>query len=79
MATKKKSPSFEEQLTRLDVIVRQLEQGEASLEASMELFSEGTTLLKNCTQLLDKAEQKVVKLKKGVDEAPEAVPFTEEV
>ena len=78
MATKKTSPSFEEQLTRLDAIVRQLEQGEVSLEASMELFTEGTTLLKNCTQLLDKAEQRVAKLKKGPDGAPEAMPFTEE-
>lgn len=78
MATKKQSLTFEEQLTRLDAIVCQLEQGEAALEESMDLFVEGTALLRGCTQLLDKAEQKVAKLKKGSDEAPETLPFVEE-
>ena len=44
MATKKTSPSFEEQLTRLDAIVRQLEQGNVPLEASLKLFHGGSLM-----------------------------------
>lgn len=76
MATKKLT--FEQQLARLDEIVCQLEKGEASLEESLALFEEGSGLLQGCTRLLDKAEQKVVKLRKGADGAPEELPFAVE-
>jgi exodeoxyribonuclease VII small subunit len=39
-----------------------LERGEAPLEQSLALFEEGSKLLRQCTGLLDKAEQKVSKL-----------------
>lgn len=68
-------PSFEESLNRLDMIVRQLEKGEAPLAQSLELFEEGTSLIKNCTRMLDEAEQKVVKLRKSPDGSPEELPF----
>ena len=76
MATKKLT--FEQQLARLDEIVCQLEKGEASLEESLALFEEGSGLLKGCTRLLDRAEQKVVKLRMGADGAPEELPFAVE-
>ena len=44
MAQKKKT--FEEAIGRLDEIVRTLERGDAPLEQSLELFSEGTELIK---------------------------------
>lgn len=73
MATKKLS--FEEAMARLEEIVTAMEQGEVPLEQSLALFTEGTTLLKQCTSLLDKAEQQVTNLTRGGDGAPVEVPF----
>ena len=44
----------------------------------MSLFEEGTGLIKFCSKLLDTAEQKVVRLQKGADGAPEELPFDAE-
>ena len=76
MAAKK--PSFEESLTRLDEIVRHLEKGDLPLGDSLSLFEEGTKLLSACSKMLDEAEQKVVKLRKGADRQPEELPFEDE-
>ena len=65
MAEKKKT--FEQAMTRLEEIVALLEKGEAPLEESLKLFEEGTGLMKQCSTLLDKAEQKVTKLTAGAD------------
>lgn len=73
-----KKLSFEQSMARLEEIVSQLEQGEAPLEQSIALFEEGTKLIAGCSQLLDKAEQKVIKLSKGPDGAPVGEPFESE-
>ena len=65
-----KKISFEEAMEKLDAIVKVLEKGDAPLEKSLDMFTEGTELIKYCTQVLDKAEQKVVKLRKGADGEP---------
>ncbi len=70
--------NFEQSLKRLDEIVKSLEKGDVSLSESMNLFEEGTTLIKNCGKLLDEAEQKVVMLKKGADGEPVELPFDAE-
>ena len=77
MAAKK--PSFEQALSRLDEIVRHLEKGDLPLSESMDLFEEGTGLLNQCGKMLDEAEQRVVKLRKGPDREPEELPFEDEV
>lgn len=75
MPPKKQTISFEEALARLDEIVRKLESGELLLSDSLALYEEGTGLIKTCSKLLDQAEQKVVKLKKGPDRAPIELEF----
>ena len=70
--------SFEQALKRIDEIVKHLERGDAALEQSLALFEEGTALIRNCGKMLDEAEQKVVKLRKGEDGAPIELPFDEE-
>ena len=70
--------SFEESMKRLDEIVAGLEKGEVTLQNSMALFAEGTELIRRCGELLDTAEQQVVRLKKGADGAPEELPFDAE-
>lgn len=54
-----KEMKFEEALSRLGEVVRILENGEASLDESITLFEEGIKLSKQCTALLENAEQKV--------------------
>ena len=66
----KKSQSFEQSITRLDEIVRQLEQGNVPLEDALKLFQEGTGLVDTCSKLLDQAELEVVKLMKTAEGTP---------
>ena len=70
--------TFESQMARLEEIVRLLERGEAPLNESMKLFEEGTKLGNACRKELDTAEQKVVKLSKGPDDAPVEHDFAAE-
>lgn len=73
-----KKIKFEEAMARLEEIVSLLERGEAPLDELLALFEEGTKLMRKCTQLLDKAEQKVALLKVGSEGQPVEVPFDSE-
>jgi exodeoxyribonuclease VII small subunit len=73
-----KKLSFEESVSRLDEIVRHLESGDLPLSESLAMFEEGTKLITQCSKMLDAAEQKVVKLKKGPDREPVELPFEDE-
>lgn len=73
-----KELSFEQSLSRLDEIVRHLEKGDMPLSESLALYEEGTGLIKQCSKMLDDAEQKVAKLKKGPDREPIELPFEDE-
>lgn len=70
-----KKPTFEEAMARLETIVTQLERGDVPLEEAMTLFEEGTALMKQCSQALDKAEQKVAKLLPAPDGSPVEEPM----
>ena len=78
MASKKQTLSFEQSLSRLEEIVRHLENGDLPLNDSLALYEEGTGLIAACSKMLDEAEQKVVKLKKGPDRSPIETDFEEE-
>ncbi len=75
---KEDNRSFEQSLARLDEIVRHLEKGDLPLNDSLSLFEEGTGLIRRCGAMLDEAEQKVVKLRKGPDRQPQELPFEDE-
>ena len=66
----KKEMTFEESLARLDAIVKQMEQGNVPLADALGLFSEGTSLIKTCGEMLDRAEMQVVQLTKSADGTP---------
>ena len=63
------SMQFEAAVARLEEIVRAMEQGDLPLEQSLQLFEEGTGLVKSCNQLLSQAELKIAQLMKGADGA----------
>ena len=54
---RKKEPSFEEALARLEQIVGEMEQGELNLQDLVMRYSEGVTLANQCTQSLSRAEK----------------------
>ena len=51
--------TFEENMQRLELIVRKMEHGDVPLEESLKLFQEGTKLVQDCGKLLDEAELQV--------------------
>lgn len=70
--------TFEENLQRLEQIVRAMERGEAPLEESLKLFQEGTELVRACGKLLDEAQLQVKKVMTAADGTPVLEDFTDE-
>ena len=62
--------TFEENMLRLEQIVRAMERGDVPLEESLKLFREGTCLIQNCSKLLDEAEMQVKLITAGADGNP---------
>ena len=73
-----KNATFEQNMQRLEQIVRSLERGDAPLEESLKLFEEGTALVRSCGRLLDEAELQVKKVMVGPDGGPVEGAFTDE-
>lgn len=67
MKCMKKSERFEELLKELEMTVNKLEEGNLSLEDSLEAFEKGIKLSKKCKRILDSTEQKVNILIKSED------------
>jgi exodeoxyribonuclease VII small subunit len=68
--------TFEEALSELEQIVRDLEDGQTGLEESLARYERGVGLLKRCYGQLRQAEQRILLLS-GVDEQgrPVVHPF----
>jgi len=59
--------SFEQALARLEQLVTAIEQGEVTLEESIDKYAEGVELVKKCRAILDRAEKKIQLLGRGDD------------
>lgn len=66
----KKEKSLEEAFAELDGMLLKLADKEVSLEESFEVYTEGTKLLKYCSEKLDKVEKKMLVMNEegGLDE-----------
>jgi|GEM_PF-1823944 len=51
--------TFEEGIQRLELLVRQLERGELTLEQSLACFEEGIGLVKQCQTQLERTAEKI--------------------
>ena len=51
--------NFENDIKRLEEIIRKLETGVAPLDELLVLYEEGNKLVKYCNEMLDSAEQRV--------------------
>ena len=73
-----KNQSFEQNMARLEQIVRAMERGDVALEESLKLFQEGTELVRNCNKLLDDAQLQVKKILTAPDGSPVEEDFADE-
>lgn len=73
-----KNPTFEENMLKLEQIVRAMERGDVPLEESLKMFREGTALVQTCSKLLDEAELQVAKIATAADGSPVEVDFAYE-
>jgi exodeoxyribonuclease VII small subunit len=73
----KESPEFqfETALAELESLVETLEQGELSLEQSLQQFERGVKLTRACQQALKSAEQRVDMLVSGAEDS-ETEPYS---
>ena len=73
-----KNQSFEQNMARLEQIVRAMERGDVALEESLKLFQEGTELVRSCSKLLDEAQLQVRKIMTAPDGSPVEEEFIDE-
>ena len=71
--------TFEENMQRLEQIVRAMERGDVPLEESLKLFQEGTELVRCCGKLLDEAQLQVKKILTDVNGNPIEEDFPHEL
>lgn len=64
MAVKKEELSFEESLKNLEIIVKDLENGNVALDDAINKFNEAMKLAKVCNDKLTSAEENVNKILK---------------
>ena len=70
--------TFEENMQRLEQIVRAMERGDVALEESLKLFQEGTELVRSCGKLLDDAQMQVKKIMTDANGNPVEEDFADE-
>ena len=74
----KKKRTFEDDLKRLEELVRSLEQNELTLEESLAAFEEGSELGDALMKELNRAQERVAKLVKSEQGEFELKPFDED-
>ncbi len=63
-----KKRSFEVALSELEEHVRKLDGGDLELEESLSTFETGVKLIRECSELLDDAEQRIIELTAAPEE-----------
>ena len=71
----KKKPTFEEALKQLESIAEQIEQGKIGLEESIKQYETGMGLVRQCRDILAKAEHKIQQLHERADGSLDTRPY----
>lgn len=74
-----KKSTFEEDMARLEAIVANLERNELGLDGSLKAFEEGMKLAESLAKALEKAEERVQRLVKGMQGELELEDFEGEL
>ncbi len=77
MATKKSTDSFEQNIEAIEEIIEKLENGELGLDKSIEEYEKAMKLIKTNSELLNKAQGKILKVTKGDDDSFENLEIEE--
>ena len=73
-----KNKTFEENMQRLEQIIRAMERGDVPLDESLKLFQEGTELVRCCGKLLDEAQLQIKKITTDAEGKPIEEDFNDE-
>ena len=74
----KRKTTFEEALAQLETIAEQIEQGKIGLEESIAQYEKGMGLIRQCREILSKAEQRIQQLQEHADGTLETTEFTQD-
>lgn len=69
--------TYEQQLQQLEALIKQLENGDLSLDQTLAAYEQGIGLVRACQQQLEHAEQRIQMLSHGADGEETLVPFTD--
>jgi len=73
-----KKKSFEDAVERLEIIVTDLEKSEIKLDDMLQLYEEGSELIKFCLAKLDDVEKKISVLSADSESAIKEKPLEED-
>lgn len=71
----KKKLTFEEALRQLEEVAEQIEQGQVGLEESIKKYEQGMGLVKQCRDILARAERKIQQLQTRSDGTLQTTPL----
>jgi len=63
--------NFEDTMKELELIVKELENGDLNLDESVKKFEKGMNLSKNANKMIEEAEKKIMILIRNEDEVKE--------
>ena len=69
--------TYEQQLQQLETLIKQLENGDLSLDQALAAYEQGINLIRACQQQLEQAEQRIQLLAHGANGEETLIPFTD--
>jgi len=69
--------TYEQQLQQLETLIKQLENGDLSLDQALAAYEQGITLIRACQQQLEQAEQRIQLLAQDDNGEETLIPFTD--
>ena len=69
--------TYEQQLQQLETLIKQLENGDLSLDQALAAYEQGITLIRACQQQLEHAEQRIRLLAQDDNGEETLIPFTD--
>ena len=69
--------TYEQQLQQLETLIKQLENGDLSLDQALAAYEQGVALIRACQQQLEQAEQRIQLLVHDGNGEETLIPFTD--
>ena len=69
--------TYEQQLQQLETLIKQLENGDLSLDQTLAAHEQGVALIRACQQQLEQAEQRIQLLAQDDNGEETLIPFTD--